>query len=87
MKSVLRSLYRTLELPGMNPLKDAHSALNAACGFSVKKDLLARLRKLNKSVAQRLEKALPVIPAQHPGQFPNTRHPDFRQLHQSTCPI
>jgi hypothetical protein len=41
----LRALYRTLELPGANPLKDAHAALDAAVmdayGFSAKKDLLA----------------------------------------------
>ena len=30
MKGGLRALYRTLELPGANPLKDAHAALDAA---------------------------------------------------------
>ena len=30
MKGGLRALYRTLELPGVNPLKAAHAALDAA---------------------------------------------------------
>ena len=38
IKGGLRALYRTLELPGANPLKDAHAALDAAVmeayGFS-----------------------------------------------------
>ena len=46
----LRAIYRTLEVPGKNPLKDAHAALDAAVldayGFSAKKDLLAQLLKL-----------------------------------------
>jgi hypothetical protein len=66
MKGGLRALYRTLELPGANPLKDAHAALDAAVlaayGFSAKKDLLAQLLELNQSVAQRLEKGDPVTP-------------------------
>ncbi len=37
----LRAVYRTLELPGKNPLKDAHAALDAAVldayGFSTRK--------------------------------------------------
>jgi hypothetical protein len=36
MKGGLRALYRTLELPGANPLKDAHAALDTA--------ILTRLR-------------------------------------------
>jgi molybdate transport system regulatory protein len=65
MKGGLRALYRTLELPGANPLKDAHAALDAAVlaayGFSAKKDLLAQLLELNLAVAQRLEQAEPVM--------------------------
>ena len=38
IKGGLRAVYRTLELPGKNPLKDAHAALDAAVldayGFS-----------------------------------------------------
>jgi hypothetical protein len=55
----LRAVYRTLELPGKNPLKDAHAALDAAVlkayGFSAKKDLLKQLLDLNLDVAARIE--------------------------------
>ena len=41
MKGGLRALYRTLDLPGANPLKDAHAALDTdvltAYGFNAKK--------------------------------------------------
>jgi hypothetical protein len=51
----LRAVYRTLELPGKHPLKDAHAALDeavlAAYGFDAKKDLLAQLLELNLKVA------------------------------------
>jgi hypothetical protein len=61
----LRALYRTMELPGKNPLKDAHAALDAAVlaayGFSRKKDLLAQLLALNLDVAARTEAGQPVI--------------------------
>jgi hypothetical protein len=74
MKGGLRALYRTLELPGANPLKDAHTALDAAVltayGFSARKDLLAQLLELNLAVAQRLEKAEPVTPPGIPANFP-----------------
>lgn len=60
MKGGLRALYRTLELPGANPLKDAHAALDeavmAAYGFSPKKDLLGQLLALNLEVAARIER-------------------------------
>ena len=75
MKGGLRALYRTLELPGANPLKDAHAALDAAVlaayGFSAKQDLLAQLLGLNLSVAQLLEQAEPVTPPGIPAAFPN----------------
>ena len=49
----------TLELPGHNPLKDAHAALDAAVlaayGFSAKKDLLGQLLALNLEVARRID--------------------------------
>jgi hypothetical protein len=55
----LRALYRTLELPGKNPLKDAHAKLDAAVldayGFSTKDDLLAQLLALNLEVAAKIE--------------------------------
>jgi hypothetical protein len=75
IKGGLRALYRMLELPGANPLKDAHASLDtavlAAYGFSAKKDLLAQLLELNLAVAQRLEKAEPVTPPGIPATFPN----------------
>jgi MmeI, DNA-methyltransferase domain/MmeI, target recognition domain len=59
LKGGLRALYRTLELPGANPLKDAHAALDAAVfaayGSDAKKDLLAQLLALNLDVAKRIE--------------------------------
>lgn len=64
MKGGLRALYRTLELPGKNPLKDAHAELDAAVlaayGFSAKKDILKQLLDLNHDVAHREAKGLPV---------------------------
>jgi hypothetical protein len=53
----LRAVYRTLELPGKRPLKDAHAALDAAVlaayGFSAKADLLKQLLDLNHAVRRR----------------------------------
>lgn len=50
-KGGLRALYRTLELPGANPLKDAHATLDgavlAAYGFDSKIQVLDQLLKLN----------------------------------------
>jgi len=74
LKGGLRALYRTLELPGANPLKDAHAALDtavlAAYGFDAKKDLLAQLLALNLEVAAKIEAgekvAAPGIPAGYP---------------------
>jgi hypothetical protein len=54
----LRALYRTLDLPGKNPLRDAHAKLDAvvlaAYGFSAKVDLLQQLLDLNSSVAAKV---------------------------------
>lgn len=51
----LRELYRTLEDPGANPLRDAHArldvAVRAAYGMSAKADPLAFLLKLNLKLA------------------------------------
>lgn len=59
IKGGLRALYRILELPGANPLKDAHAALDAAVldayGFSPKKDLLKQLLDLNLAVARAID--------------------------------
>lgn len=60
----LRVLYRTLDLPGKNPLKDAHDALDAAVlkafGFSKKKDLLQQVFDMNLEVAADIEGGKPV---------------------------
>lgn len=73
----LRAVYRTLELPGKNPLKDAHAALDAAVlaayGFSPKKDILAQLLELNQAVAKRIEAKKSVTA---PGVPPNYPDPD-----------
>jgi SAM-dependent methyltransferase len=75
LKGGLRALYRTLELPGKNPLKDAHAALDDAVmkcyGFSKKKDLLQQLLDLNLEVADREKRGdavtAPGIPASYKG--------------------
>ena len=75
LKGGLRALYRTLELPGANPLKDAHAALDAAVlaayGFSPKNDLLAQLLALNQQVADRIERGEPVTAPGLPPGFPD----------------
>ena len=64
VKGGLRAVYRTLELPGRHPLKDAHAALDAAVlgayGFDPKKDLLQQLLDLNHAVATRETAGEPV---------------------------
>lgn len=73
MKGGLRELYRTLEVPGKNPLKDAHAALDAAVlkayGFSAEKDILAQLLALNLEVAARENAGEPVTAPGIPASF------------------
>ena len=75
IKGGLRALYRTLELPGKNPLKDTHAALDAAVlaayGFDPKADLLAQLLALNLDVAGRLDRGEPVTAPGLPPGFPD----------------
>ncbi len=75
IKGGLRALYRTLELPGKNPLKDAQAALDQAvletCGFSAKKDLLAQLLELNLNVAARIGRGEAVVAPGVPPGYPN----------------
>jgi hypothetical protein len=84
IKGGLRAVYRTLELPGKNPLKDAHAALDAAVlsayGFSPKDDLLSRLLALNLEVARR-ESAGEAVTA--PGIPPG--YPDPTRLVTGDC--
>ena len=74
VKGGLRAVYRTLELPGKNPLKDAHAALDAATlaayGFSAKKDLLAQLLDLNLAVAASIDQGEPVTAPGIPPNYP-----------------
>ena len=77
IKGGLRAAYRTLELPGENPLKDAHAAPGAAVlaayGFSPKGDLLAQLLELNLAVAARLDNDQPVTAPGLPPTFPDPK--------------
>jgi SAM-dependent methyltransferase len=74
-KGGLRAVYRTLELPGKNPLKDAHAALDAAVleayGFSARKDLLAQLLELNLAVAAKIDAGETVVPPGIPPGYPD----------------
>lgn len=72
----LRDLYRSLEEPGANPLRDAHAALDtavrAAYGMGKNDDILTHLLALNHACAEK-EKAghkitppgLPLPPEEH----------------------
>ncbi len=74
IKGGLRAVYRTLELPGKNPLKDAHAALDAAVlsayGFDPHPDLLRQLLDLNLKVADRIDRhkrvTAPGVPPAYP---------------------
>jgi hypothetical protein len=74
LRGELRALYRTLELPGANPLKDAHAALDAAVleayGFRGKRDLLAQLLELNLEVARRIDAGQSVVAPGIPPGYP-----------------
>jgi hypothetical protein len=77
MKGGLRALYRTLELPGANPLKDAHATLDtavlAAYGFNAKKDLLAQLLALNQDVTAKIERGEPATAPGVPKNYPDAQ--------------
>ena len=70
----LRGLYRTLQLPRANPLKDVHAELDAAVceayGFSLKKDRLAQVRDLSLEIADRIDRGESVV---GPGVPPSMR--------------
>ena len=75
IKGGLRAVYRTLELPGKNPLKVAHAALDRAVldayGFSPKGDLLSQLLDLNLQVARREKDKKPVTAPGIPPGYPD----------------
>jgi hypothetical protein len=62
----LRDLYRLLEQPGKNPIKDLQANLDKAVmeayGFNEDADLLAQLLALNLQVAQNEKEGKPVQP-------------------------
>lgn len=72
----LRDLYRTLEEPGANPLRDAQAALDsavrAAYGMKEGEDPLAFLLQLNRACAEKEKRGekitppgLPLPPEEH----------------------
>ena len=71
----LRDMYRTLEEPGDNPLRDLHAALDAAVlaayGFDPDADLLEQLLALNLDVAARIDAGEPVTAPGIPPDYPN----------------
>ena len=56
----LQNLYRQLEIPGANPIKDLHAALDRAVKevyhFNNTKDILSQLLALNLAVADKESK-------------------------------
>ena len=73
----LRELYKSLETPGANQLRDAHYALDAAVreayGMNPGEDILAFLLKLNLELADKESKGEPITPPGLPKSFPNPR--------------
>ncbi|MBN1565973.1 MAG: class I SAM-dependent DNA methyltransferase [Anaerolineae bacterium] len=75
VKITLRDMYRSLELPGKNPLRDLHDILDAAVlaayGFDPEGEVLAQLLALNLQVAARIEAGESVTPPGIPPGYPN----------------
>ncbi|MGB7747138.1 MAG: hypothetical protein WBN75_07615 [Verrucomicrobiia bacterium] len=80
----LRELYKSLETPGENRLRDAHAALDTAVrrayGMKPGEDILAFLLKLNLELADKEAKGEPITP---PG-LPST-YPDAKKLVTADC--
>lgn len=70
----LRDLYRTLEIPGNNKLRDAHTALDAAVraayGMKPDEDILAFLLRLNLALAEQEAKGQSITPPGLPAFVP-----------------
>jgi hypothetical protein len=79
MKWSLRDLYRTLEEPGANPLRDAQnrldSAVRAAYGMAKDAEILAFLLDLNLTCAAREAAGQPITPPGLP--LPESERPAF----------
>jgi SAM-dependent methyltransferase len=71
----LRELYRTLEQPGKNPIKNLHTKLDKAVmeayGFDPTGDILTQLLELNLKVAEREANEEPVQAPGLPNSYPN----------------
>ena len=71
----MRDMYRTLEEPGVNLLRDLHEALDAAVlaayGFDPDRDILEQLLALNFEVAAKIEAGEPVTAPGIPPDYPN----------------
>ena len=74
----LRGMYRTLELPGNNPLKEAHRALDAAVlaayGFTSGTNVLWQLLRLNSNLAARIKSSQQVIGPGVPPNYPQSEN-------------
>jgi hypothetical protein len=70
----LRDLYRTLEIPGTNRLRDAHAALDtavcAAYGMTPDEDILAFLLQLNLTLAAQEARGERILPPGLPADYP-----------------
>ncbi len=71
----LRSMYRSLEDPGANPLRDLHDNLDqavlAAYGFDPDSDILEQLLALNLDVAAKIDAGETVTAPGIPPDYPN----------------
>jgi len=70
----LREMYRLMETPGKNPLKDLHNALDRAVymayGFDPQRDAIGQLLALNLQVAAAIAEGNPVTAPGIPDSFP-----------------
>ena len=70
----LREMYRSLDAPGINPLRERHDALDqavlAAYGFDADADTLAQLLALNHAVAAKIEAGESVTAPGIPPDYP-----------------
>ena len=71
----LRELYKTLETPGANKLRDAQAALDtavrAAYGMNPDEDILTFLLKLNLALAEKEKQGQPITPPGLPDFYPD----------------
>ena len=73
----LRELYKSLETPGENRLRDAHAALDAAVraayGMKPAEDILAFLLKLNLELADKESDGKSITPPGVPKNYPDAK--------------